>query len=381
MKGRGRLLFRLITAIAAIAIVIVIAPKQTPLDAVWQLAGHMLKGEIGFAERTEWWEMYERNGRFYLPYAPLAAVVLMPLAALFGTEKLGLPVLNALLLLGSALLLWKFLANRRRTRPIAEIAALAYLFATPLLASISTGTVWYLLHSEGNLFLFAALLCRQKHRWFAFGFFVALAIGCRNGLLPSLLGLALLLGKRPKRYIWALAGAAVPTAVALWLNWLAAGSFRTTTYQLAYAEWKMLPVYATSNLPINAPFYFLSYPVPEPRWPYLNFNTEGNALWTMSPFFLLLLLSRPWRTREGRAFALAAVCTFVPYLFFRWHGERQVGTRYTTDLFPFLFPLLAEAAVARKTWLYRGLWIVLLLLALYINMAASVMIKQNRLVF
>ncbi len=369
---------RLLVVLLTLGVIVRFTPLQTPLDGVWHLSERLLHGEVGFKERTAWWEMYERGGTFYLPYAPLAAVPLMPLVALFGTERLGQPVANALFLVLSALVLRKILTHRRRTRPIADLAAFSYLLATPMLASLCQGSVWVLLHSEGNLFLLAALYFRQRHKWAWMGFFVALALGCRNGLIPALPGLFLLMGFRRKRVLPALAGAALPALLGLFLNAKASGGLFVLTYNLAYAEWNQLPAYALSNFPINTPIYFLSHPEFINTFPFIKFNADGNALWSISPFFLLLFLVRPWKNRETLALALAALGAFAPYLFFRWHGERQIGTRYTTDLFPFLFLLLAPAIARQKSRWILGIGLFLLILSLYLNLSAALLIHLQR---
>jgi hypothetical protein len=371
----------LLVTLIALGVVVRVTPLQTPLDGVWHLAERLLHGAVGFNERTDWCEMYARDGKFYLPYSPLSAVPLMPLVALFGTERIGQPVANALFLVLSAWLLRQILARRRRTRPFADLAALVYLLATPMLASLCQGTVWVLLHSEGNLFLLAALYFRQRHRWAWMGFFVALALGCRNGLIPALPGLFLLMGFRRKRVLPALAGAALPAALALFLNARASGGLFVSTYNLAYAEWNQLPAYALENLPINAPVYFLSHPALTSKFPFVEFSADGNALWSVSPIFLLLVLVRPWKNRETLALTTAALGAFVPYLFFRWHGERQLGTRYTTDLFPFLFLLLAPAVARHKNRLVPAIALTLLILSLYLNLSAALLIRLQRIEF
>jgi hypothetical protein len=68
---------------------------------------------------------------------------------------------------------------------------------------------------------------------------------------------------------------------------------------------------------------------------------------------------------------------FVPYLFFRWNGSEQYGSRYTTDLFPFLIPLSLLGA-ARHKFLGR-LWLALVIVAFLITALALWELKRGTL--
>ncbi|WP_309720927.1 hypothetical protein, partial [Armatimonas sp.] len=162
-----------------------LTPKDTGFDGSYQLGKQLLRGEVAFDERTPYWEMYEREGKFYLCYAPIASATLAPLIFLTrGT--LGQPQLNTLLLLWSGIALWSFLKRLRPCRKRATLATVAYLLATPLFYSVTKGEVWFLLHTEGLVFSMAAMAFLVRRRWFAFGFCFACACGCRNALVFTL---------------------------------------------------------------------------------------------------------------------------------------------------------------------------------------------------
>ena len=329
--------------------------------------------------------MYEREGEFYLCYAPLASAVLAPLVFL-TRGALAQPTLNTLFLLWSGIGLWCFLRRLRPCRPRATIATVAYLLATPLFYSATQGSVWFLLHTEGLFFSMAAMAFLVHRRWFAFGFCFACACGCRNALLFSLPFTVLALWPRGYRRLrWrrfllraglAMLGALAPLTLWLILQWRMTGSPFVTGYSLAYAEWKQFPVYQTAFLKNNLSFYFWCFPELRPGAPWLHFPKGGQSAWIISPF-LLLGLAAPLKSSKTRMLIVGLTLVFVPYLFFRWNGSEQYGSRYTTDLFPFLIPLSLLGA-ARHKFLGR-LWLALVIVAFLITALALWELKRGTL--
>lgn len=377
--------WRLPLFLAVAVLVFLIAPRESAFDGPLHLAERLLAGKAYFDERVSYWEMFEREGRFYLVYAPLASALLVPYVAL-GGSSLGLPAANALLLLLAAVLLWRLLRGIKSLRPWAEAGAAAYLLGTPLLYAIAKGDVWLLVHSEGNLFLLAALLALQRRRFAWLGFFLALALACRHALAfgaPVLL-LALARGRPDRRFLKRLAavaaGALLPAALHFGLTAAMTGSPFASTYSLGYREWKTPPLYTPEHLLPNLRFYFTALPGWSPRPPYLVFDPAGQAFWSVSPFFLLLLVLR-LRRRVFRYFLLAALATFIPYLFFLWNGYAQYGSRYVSDLFPYLVPLAFTGASRLTGRPGKGLVLLLIALSMAINAVAVWRLKTGTLGF
>ncbi len=350
-----------------------LTPKDTGFNGPFHLAQKLLKGEVAFDERTSYWEMYEREGKFYLCYAPLASATLAPLVFL-TRSMVSQPILNTFLSLVSGVGLWCFLQRLRPCRPRATLATVLYLIASPLFYSATKGDVWFLLHTEGLVFSMAAMALLVRRRWFAFGVCFACACGCRNALLFSLPFTVLALWPggyrklRWRRFLQrarlAILGAIGPLTLWLILQWRMTGSPFITGYSLAYAEWKQLPVYQTAFFKENLSYYFWRFPELRPTAPWLHFPPGGQSGWVNSPF-LLLALAAPLRSPRTRMLAVGLIFTFVPYLFFRWNGFAQYGSRYTTDLFPFLIPLCLLGAARHKA--LGRLWLVLGGAALIVN--------------
>ena len=232
--------------VAAYFLLTRLCPPETPFNGPLELARALLRGQFGFVENRTWWETFHRNDRYYLVYAPMASAVLLPFAAVGGANA-SQPVANALFLLAASVLLWLLFRAVRALRPFADLAWLAYLFGTPVLYSVATGSVWLLIHSQGNLFLLAALLFAWHRRPWGFGVCFGLAVTCRNGLLFAAPFVLYLLWRgantatNRKRFAAQVArfalAAAAPTLVAFTLNATITGDPWTSTYQATYRQW------------------------------------------------------------------------------------------------------------------------------------------------
>ena len=339
-----------------------LTPHDSGFDSPLQLAARMLQGHTYFEQRTTFWEMFEREGRFYLVYAPMVSLLLVPYA-FAGGMALGMPVANTLFILACTVLLWRLMRGISYLAKWADGGAAAYLLGTPLLFSIATGNVWLIIHSQGNLFLLAALLMLQRRNYIWFGFCYAMAICCRNALLfsaplliPALWGWGSFSGaprRRWTRLVWRTArfllGTIVPLGVTLLLQKSMTGNPLLSTYQITYQQWGAnTDLYSVQHFRDNLHFFTLESPklLSPFRWPFFRFEPGGQAFWIVSPFFLLLLGLRQ-HTRFLRCALIGAVGAFIPYLFFKWNGYAQFGSRYVSDLFPFLLPL-AFSALSRR---------------------------------
>jgi len=396
-RGRLRItrsvLFRLIALLViALPLSWYLPPQDNGFDGPLHLAERILHGYTYFDEHISYWEEYQRNGHWYLAYSPMNSVVLMPYVAL-GGSKLGMGFANGLIVTGSTILLWLLMRRECMLRRWADLGAVAYFFGTPFLYGISAGTVWSLMHSEGNLFLLAALCLAQRRRWAGCGFCYAVAIGCRSSLLfsvPLLLPL-FLSGRNRSDYKRRLArrlfllgqGALLPTAVMLLLQASMTGNPLLSPYQVAWHQWGIVvPPVSTDYIRVNLHFYFLEMPLIQNTPPYVRFPPSGQAFWTVTPFMLLLVHAR-LRSRLLQGALLGAIGGFFGYLLYFYNGYMQYGSRYITDLFPFLVPLAFSSLSAYRVRplkiTVRALAFLLIALSIAINVTVALMLHAGTL--
>ncbi|HEY8516911.1 MAG TPA: hypothetical protein VIS07_15485 [Candidatus Binatia bacterium] len=371
---------------------IAIAPDAStnPFDGPMIVAERMLRGASDLPPEFGWMETFRHRGKTYLAYPPMVTFILVPYAAL-GGAALGQTVANSLLIFGSAILLYLLMRNTPGLERLAAVGALVWVVGTPLLYSAHFGTVWMLMHSEGNFFLLLALYLaavRRSFFWAGCAFMVAsltryailfsapafvvlavdgrLAREQRGAALRDLLRFAL--------------GAAILAAGTLLYNWwlfdAPLKSPYVTSWRQKSGHWvradKSLGAtvfaigsFRPSNVPQNVAFYLTARPVRVPWFPYVRFSGGGEAIWLLSPFFLGLLLPR-LRLRATRWLVAGALPMLLFYLLYSYQGYVQYGSRYLSDVFPFLVPLALSAFARASVWWRRAL-VVLVALSIAAN--------------
>lgn len=308
-----------------------------------------------------------RDGRGYLYWPPLPALLLAPFVALFGvgfsdvlfdvavgaaTIALLAAVLRALDDLG--------IAPLDRPRRAAIVAACA--FGTFLLFLVPTGRVWYLAQVIGwgciLLATLAALRGRGALGYGLVGLALAAALATRMPLVLNGLWLAFYLLRRDRARPWgwwlrAVAAGLAPLALAVlalgWYNWARFGSPTETGLAWQYvggpwradaARWGQMNLH---YLPKNLYYHFVYYPLfPEGRY-------HGGGLFWLTPLLLGTFAGLWAARRDPFAWVLAASCVaiYLPSGLLNGTGWVTVGPRYLLDL---LVPLIILTAIGIRRW-------------------------------
>jgi hypothetical protein len=315
--------------------------------------------------------------RVYVSFPPFPAVILLPFVALAGSAEATRDGLVFVLLAGVAPALLFLALGRlrdlgRSRRSERGDVALALLFAlgTVYWSSAVQGTVWFAAHVVGAACCAAYVgLALDAGRPFAAGVALALGVATRTPLLfaaPFFVAEAWLRGRREGPGEGAaiagvalaplarrLARFAAPLAVVLAaLAWHNAVRFDdpfefghrhlAVVWQDRIQRWGLFsPHYLGRNLAValgGTPFW--GGPGEAPR-----IGGHGLALWITSPFYLALLASRPRPAARATfaALAVAAGLVALPALLYQNTGWIQFGYRFSNDVAPMLFVLLAAA--------------------------------------
>lgn len=321
------------------------------------------------------------EGRYYLYWPPLPAVLLMPFVAIFGVQfsdvvfTLGIAALNVGLV---ALLLQRASDERliRLSQLRRGLLVLFFAFGTVHLTLAPFGRVWFTGQLVGFACVALAYLAAISLRgWLAFvtaGVAIAGALLTRNHLvLAGLWPACYLLWRHwsaswPGRVGYAAVGA-LPVAVAVALlglyNWLRFGS--PLDNGIAYHQ--MAPIFVNDvqqygvfnlhYLPTNFYYQYIAYPLPLHETSF-----SGGSLFLLSPVFFAAF----WGLVEGQprwlSWALLGTILLVniPILLLMGTGWVQFGPRYTLD---FTVPLLLLTALGLRRW---QAWILALLAAISI---------------
>lgn len=351
-------------AVIAMALVWITPPAhENPFNGPMLVAARMLEGHGDIPLQISWMESFTHEGKRYLAYPPMAALVMVPYAAL-GGQAWGQTVFNSLMIFGTSFLLFRLFSAVSSLRPLALWAPALYVFGTPVLFNARVGSVWLLMHSEGNFFFVLALWLAAARRGFLLaGVAFMTAVQVRYAILmaaPVFVLLALLeardLSEGVRRAVWFGAGCLPPGLLVLVHNGLLFGDPFFSSYLATWAEWGQAPMsFSVDHVARNLRFYTTALPVWRDAWPYLTFPSAGQTIFLMSPFFLGLLVPR-WRSSLVRACAPGILLMFGFYLTYSFQGSTQVGSRYMQDLYPLLFPV-ALSAFSRPGRAWRpALW-------------------------
>jgi hypothetical protein len=318
------------------------------------------------------------DGKWYVPFPALPAVLLLPLVKLAGSADRVRDGQFFLWLapLGPVLLLFALETLRERGRwqgsLLTSLAlALGFGLGSVYFFTAVQGTVWFAAHVVAVAFVAAYVLCAidAKHPWlaglmlglaywsrasvlFAFPFFLLEAArACRSsGEAPSSQAsgisrlLILLRGTDLRRLAKLTLAFSVPLGLAFALSLLHNAARFDDPFDVGYrhlqiawqgriAKWGLFHYhYLAKNLGV----VLTSLPWIEP----FRINAHGLALWVTTPVYLYLLW--PKRTRPGYgAFIVTAAAVGIPVLFYQNTGWMQFGYRFSNDYAIFLFCALA----------------------------------------
>jgi hypothetical protein len=286
-------------------------------------------------------EYYERGGYKYALQPPLAAILMMPLAFIFGIDapQTGFAICVGA---GNVALAWYLLARFRLNVNARVWLTLFYGVGTIDWYYSIQGRTWDLPFLVGVLFTLAALseaFGRSRALWL--GIFAGLAALARYELVllaPIYAAVAYKRGDRLTEIFWMVPGFAAVGVVFIGLNELRYHTFFDTGI-LAFGT-KDVPRFGLRFLPVNLYTIFFMAPVLDGRFPYLHPQGMGQGLTLTSPAFVLALRA-DWRRHITALMWLAVLLSSAAELFWYTNGFEQFGTRLYIQAFPFLLTLMA----------------------------------------
>ncbi len=328
------------------------------------LAQWMLEGRLSAAEPVALDDMVERDGRFYIVFPPLPALMMMPLLAI-APRHVNPVLFTAVFGAANVVLMAAFL---RRALPrlgvlpatgLVRWLTVGFALGTVHWYSASAGSVWYTSQVCGLTFLLlAAWEATGRGRPALCGFLLALAMCCRPPLAFALPFFApVIFGLPSDRRLAATLRLAAPLTVAVGLlallNYARFGSLTDFGYTSMKVGGVLKPhlergLFALGHFPRNVYYGFLHMPELTASFPHVKFDPMGNSLFLVSPFLAGVFLAGMegiWRKAAWGAMLL--VCG-VDLLYFS-SGFAQFGYRYSLDFAPFIV-LLAAGGIGRAAW-------------------------------
>jgi len=384
--------------VAALVVYLLIKHGQsTWLDYFVPLADAFLHGRLWLIDPpSNLNELVPIDGRWYVVYPPLPAILLVPLVAVLGPD-MDQALLSMVLGALNVVLAWRVVLGLGVPRRTAIVLALVWAFGSITWYSAQEGSSWHIAHVVAISCAFLAILGTQRN---AHPALVGLAVGAMGlARLPTLLAAPFFLAWLADRAARRAAGAApvtfgaadgdagprgprrpvplgpfIRTAVAFalgvaipvagYLVYDAArfGSPLETGYTLIpglmdESQYRN-GMFAITSVPRKAYALLLSGPAEYSTFPWvLPRRLGGLSIFLTTPLFLWAVSARrPDWFGIGAWAAIGLV--LVPILLHADPGGEQFGFRYAQDFYPFLFLLVARAlrkGITFEAWLAIGI--------------------------
>ena len=368
--------------------------EHTPYNHFALTAQSWIHGQLDLGSRPPAYtfnnDFARYEGRWYAPFPPFPAVLLLPLVALAGGAGSVQDGQFFLWLAGLApavlfLALEKLRRSGRNPRSETDnwMLSLLFAFGSVYFFSAVQGTVWYAAHVVGAaLAAFYLLFALDAERpllaglmlglgfatrtplVFAFPLFVLEAARkCQRAGAPCVLDapIASLRAIDPLKLARALALFALPiaavVALCMWHNAARFDDPFEVGYRYLDVAWaariEKWGLFSYHYLARNLGVVLTSLPYlgdPRPGTPF-QINAHGLALWFTTPLYLWLLWPKSTKPPH-HALWITVACVALPTLLYQNTGWVQFGYRFSNDYAVFLFALLAVGA-RPFGWLFR----------------------------
>jgi hypothetical protein len=285
-------------------------------------------------------EYYQVGAYKYALQSPLPAVLLIPLAAIWGIDA---PQTAFSVIIGAfdVALAWCLLGKFRLNVNTRVWLTLFFGAGTVFWYQAIQGRTWDIPFVVAVLFTLAALIeTFGKARPIWLGIFGGLAALSRYELAligPVYAALAYTRGRSIRELLWMAPGFAVAGVAFVGFNEIRYGSFFDTGI-LAFGP--KVPRLGLRYLPGNLYTIFFIPPQMDTTFPYLHPIGMGQALTFTSPAFVLALRANCRRV-PALMMWLATILGSGAALLWYANGYSQFGTRLYLQIFPFLLVLMA----------------------------------------
>lgn len=348
--------------------------KPQPLDYFSRLAEAFLHGRYWLDEAPSWLNelIPAGDGRWYVAYPPMPAVLALPFVAVFGRE-FPAQVYSSLyggLAVGIMYLVVGRLGLALRVRDRLALTAV-FAFGTCFWFVAISGSAWYFAHVSAVLLFSASLLCALTRRAWLAGLLLGLAALSRLpvGLaLPFLLAATLgfpeisALRTMDRRQVLRTvvvfgAGLAIPAAIYIAFNLVRWGTLMDQSYVRIPGVLED-PIYIDHG--ILSPWYiprnvfailFRSWNYVD-QAPYLQPSWWGLGIFLTTPLYLWLFKARI-RTPMVAYALLATAIVSIPIITHGNVGITQFGYRFSLDFQVLLFAILATVVARGWTGLMK----------------------------
>jgi hypothetical protein len=317
------------------------------------------------------------DGRLYLPFQPMPAVMIAPIVALLGLDGAIRvePIVNATLAASVVAFGWVLIGRMGVKRLRDRILLVELLgFGTVMLNVTVHGGVWHTAQLAATAFAMWGLAesHAQRPRAWLLGILAGAALLSRSTLLfvvpyfawraagaPTNLPALRVALRRGARPVTVLAAAFAPFAVAMLVyDMVRFGSPFETGYGLAQLppfleQLRAQGLFSLVHVPMNLDLMLLRPPIWVGPPDFVHPDLHGMSTLLASPALFAGLRTLPRRV-DARALGLAGLLVLTPTLLYYGGGWVQFGYRYLLDSMPFWIALCGiQAARSGIGWVWQ----------------------------
>jgi hypothetical protein len=299
--------------------------------------------------------------RFYVPFPPSPALLVLPVVAVFGAAGTNLPLISLLLTILNVGVLHNLLSRLAIERRLHFWVIAAFFLGTGYwLAALQSQGVWYFAHIVAVTFSLPALATAlgSGRGWLA-GLLLGIAFLSRQFTLGLVVVLVVAIWQNPKlvgrQRIWSLAGMGLALVAAvgfyLWFNYARFGHPLDTGYgylQLSGFLAERVETYglfSPAYVPFNLFYLFVQgfhvdFTAPNAMQQMVQ-DPFGTSLFAASPFVLVAFYARRSDRFVQSMWAVIGLVVAATAFYYN-NGWVQFNTqRFLLDLWPLLILLVA----------------------------------------
>ena len=322
----------------------------TAYDNYTLLANAWLDGHVWIYQPSQAIDALDYLGRYYIIEAPMPAVLMLPLVAIFRED--ANQTLVAIVCAAVTIAAFDVVLERMSVKATTRWWLLSFAaFGTIIWWCASFPAVWMFAHITAAMFLMLALAewYGARRPWLV-GLLLACAAMSRFPTVLATLPFAVWLwfdspsDRRVRRFASFVAGALPLFVLYALYNEARWGTPADIGYTLWYHQDQVgQPTgspFRLEYLPFNLYSFFALAPEFQPTFPWLHPNGLGVSLTLTSPA-LMLAFGAP-RSRETLALGAGALLVAIPSLLYYVNGFEQFGMRHAMDFLPLLLVLCAR---------------------------------------
>jgi len=339
---------------------------QTPYDYFTRLSDAFLAGKYYLTENPSWLSelIPAGDGKYFVVYPPMPAILLMPFRALFGEifqQQYLAHILGAGIVALTILISWSL----KKDRKLAIWSGVLIGAGSIVWFLSSVGSSWYLGQVSAAFFISAAILeSLNRKRSLLVGVFLGAAFLSRLQTILTLPLFLFVLYQRQwfKKYLLLGLGILPFIAFNFYYNFIRFGVIWDKAYLLIpgllQEPWYQGGLFNLANIPNHLRVIFASFPIITKEFPYFKPPLGGLAIWITTPAFVYSLFAKI----KERAIQVSWFVIILVSLVIFSHGTTgftQFGYRFAVDFYPILTFLTIKGVI--KTNLKWHHWLLLII--------------------